>query len=50
MQGLASSEVERSLCKLVYSEDPSSNPASSKMTPRDFHMQINFALSMTLIL
>ena len=29
----ASLEEERSLCKIIFSRDPSSNPASSKKTP-----------------
>ena len=38
--GPASSEVEHSLRKIVFSGDPSLNPASSKKTPRVFRPQI----------
>ena len=46
--GPASSEEERSLRKIIYSGDLSLNQA--KMMPRVFHAQINFALSVSLIL
>ena len=48
--GPASSEVKHLLCKIAYIGDQSWNPASSKMTPRVFHAQINFVLSVTAIL
>ena len=33
--GLASAEVEHSLCKIIFIGDPSLNPASSKSTPKE---------------
>ena len=40
MPGPASSEVEHSHHKIIYSGEPSSDPASNKKTPRIFHAQI----------